>query len=466
MEKVEDEPLTPAGRFFLRPEMQQVINCVVGLKLPIDIDAIKSEIQNSLVRHPRFCSMLVRDKHGFEHWRRSQVELERHVFVPNLPSSDSDAELGDDEFVNNYIADLAISAPMDQDKPLWEVHVLESRKCCVLRLHHALGDGISLMSLFLACCRNVDGQNQLPTIPSSITTTKKRSSSSSLGKRVCKTLVALWFSLVYVSEFVLRILWVKDAETAISGGAGVELWPRKVATARFNLEDMKIVKMAVNGTINDVLFGILSSGLTRYLAMRSSNKSREEIRITGIAMVNTRKQPGLQEISNMMNRKSKSRWGNQFGFILLPTYLQNDIDDPLDYVRRSQTMLNRKKHSFEAYLSYKCGALMMNLFGPKIATLLNYRIISNTTFTISNVVGPQEEIMFAGNPITHMRVTSSGLPHAIIMHMLSYKGKADMQIQVAKDIIPDPHVLAKCFEDSLLEMKDVASIKLQDRCSS
>lgn len=42
------------------------------------------------------------------------------------------------------------------------------------------------------------------------------------------------------------------------------------------------------------------------------------------------------------------------------------------------------------------------------------------------------------------------------MHMLSYAGRADMQILVAKDIIPDPQVLAKCFQDALLEMKELA----------
>lgn len=43
--------------------------------------------------------------------------------------------------------------------------------------------------------------------------------------------------------------------------------------------------------------------------------------------------------------------------------------------------------------------------------------------------------------------------------MVSYAGMADMQVQVAKDIIPDPEFLAKCFEDALLEMKDHAMAK-------
>lgn len=46
---------------------------------------------------------------------------------------------------------------------------------------------------------------------------------------------------------------------------------------------------------------------------------------------------------------------------------------------------------------------------------------------------------------------------ALTMHMMSYGGKADLQILVAKDIIPDPKVLARCFEDALMAMKQAAA---------
>lgn len=52
---------------------------------------------------------------------------------------------------------------------------------------------------------------------------------------------------------------------------------------------------------------------------------------------------------------------------------------------------------------------------------------------------------------------------ALTLHMVSYMGKAEMQILVAKDIIPDPKFLAKCFEDSLLDMKKAVLTTKQDR---
>lgn len=45
---------------------------------------------------------------------------------------------------------------------------------------------------------------------------------------------------------------------------------------------------------------------------------------------------------------------------------------------------------------------------------------------------------------------------AITLRMVSYAGVADLQILVAKDIIPQPKLLAKCFQDVLHQMKEAA----------
>lgn len=214
-------------------------------------------------------------------------------------------------------------------------------------------------------------------------------------------------------------------------------------------------------TINDVLFAVISSGISRYLDFRAPNGLRDGVQLTGLAMVNLRKHPGLQELSNMMRSNSGARWGNKFGMILLPIYYhRTNTSDPLEYLKRAKAMIDRKKRSLEASFSYKIGDFVMSTLGPKFASLLNYRILCHTSFTISNVVGPQEEIMIGGNPITFLRANNSALPHALILNMVSYAGRADMQVQVAKDIIPDPEFLAKCFEDALLEMKEQVTAKI------
>ncbi|KAK8624936.1 hypothetical protein V6N13_089821 [Hibiscus sabdariffa] len=467
-----DEPLTPAGRLFLQPHTNVVIHCILRGKNPADIDAIKSTIKTSLmVQHPRFCSLLVRDKNGFEHWRRTKIDVDRHVIVINnrLDKSDSfvdepqgsTTEEDDEAAANQYVADLSVSCPLSMDKPLWELHVLMAHRCAVFRIHHALGDGISLMSMLMASCRRTDDSDALPRmVPDKrpeITGVKGRDWFWLFGVLwwFLKTVLYTW---AFSVEFVLRSFLVSDERTVLAGGEGVELWPRKLATAKFLLDDMKVVKRAVpNTTINDVLLGVVSSGLSRYLDHRTPNALREGLRMTGVAMVNIRAQPGLQDLSELMKNKSEARWGNKFGVILLPVYYKKCGNDPLEHLRRAKATVDKKKHSLEAFFSYWIGDLAMSLLGAKYACMLNYKLLCNTSFTISNVVGPLEEISLAGNPLSSIKVSTSSLPQAITMHMLSYAGKAEMQILVAKDIIPDPEFLAKCFEDALLDMKEAAA---------
>ncbi|CAN1192424.1 Wax ester synthase/diacylglycerol acyltransferase 11 [Linum perenne] len=418
---IDDEPLSPSGRLFLRPEIGTIIHTVVGVENFVETDAIKEMIRTSMmIQHPRFCSVLVGDR-----WRRTEVDIDRHVVVVDTAKWRRRNDAGDDadhqRTVNAYLADLAVSSPLSLDKPLWEIHILPVEMCAVFRVHHAMGDGISLMSMLLENCRKADDPEAVPTMV--VAPPPPRSGGGGMWRRIAAGAADLVkmvvYSLVFCLAFVIKGLWVGDRETAVSGGAGVEMWPRKLATAKFLIGDMKTVKMAV----------------------------------------------AKAEIANMMKSKSGARWGNKFGMILLPLkYCSRNegLDDPLEIVRRTTKMVNRKKKSLEAYFSYHIGDMVMSLLGPKVASMCNYRLMCNTTFTISNMVGPKEDITIAGNPVRFIKVNTSSLPHALTMHMVSYAGRAEMQILVAKDIIPDPEFLAKCFEDSLLEMK-IAAEKAQSR---
>lgn len=242
MAEIGDEPLTPAGRLFLQPETSQIIHCVVGLKNPVDVDSVKSEINNSiLLQHPRFTSLMVRDHRGIEHWRPTQIDIDRHLLIIDDPVSDDYAD--DESATNHYLGDLCTaSTSLSMDKPLWEIHILRAHKCVIFRIHHSLGDGISLMSMLLASCRKVQDPNALPTL--SLGPNKPPSKFS-----LRDFLFTICLSFLYVLQFILRCLWIRDGKTPITGGSGVDLWPRKIATATLSLEHMKTVKRAVHNAV-------------------------------------------------------------------------------------------------------------------------------------------------------------------------------------------------------------------------
>ncbi|EPS59799.1 hypothetical protein M569_15005, partial [Genlisea aurea] len=401
-----ETPVTPAGRLFLQETLNHVINCAIIGEFPLaSVDSIKAEIANSVIlKNPRFCSLMVRDSSGRENWIRTRPDIDRHVVVRRGLLSE-DSSLSDDDVVNDYVAGLTYGSPLPADKPLWEVHVLVEYRAVVFRLHHALGDGVSLMSVLLSCCRRMDDPAKAPEIGGG--SLRREGWSFWVWVKVA------WFSFVYGLELALRAMWRRDETTALSGGAGVEQWPRRVATARFRLEDMKIVKKAVPGaTINDVLFGVLSIGFSRYLSIRSPKALDNGVGITGMAMVNLRQQYEYKVMLSIylsiflfiILDRVGIRMGNKFGMILLP-------NRPLDAVKRAKEMIDKKKLSLEAVFSYKLLHFITETLGPKVAGILNYRVFCNTTFTISNIVGPKEKISLAGNPLKSIRVTSSSLPH-------------------------------------------------------
>ncbi|KAH7543863.1 hypothetical protein JRO89_XS15G0034700 [Xanthoceras sorbifolium] len=153
------------------------------------------------------------------------------------------------------------------------------------------------------------------------------------------------------------------------------------------------------------------------------------------------------DLANMMAKKSKVRWGNCIGYVLIPFIiaLQND---PLDYVRRAKATIDRKKLSLEALCTYSIAKLV----GGAIAN----RVLSKITMAFSNVVGPLEDISFYGHPLAFLAPTVYGHPQALTIHFQSYVNKMIVVIAVDSNVISDPRQLCEDIEESLRIIKDAA----------
>jgi hypothetical protein len=66
--EIEEEPVTPAGRVFMQPDLNCYIICTLGFKDTINVAEFKKTLLETLVNHKRFHSVLVSD-----------------IFVPNCP---------------------------------------------------------------------------------------------------------------------------------------------------------------------------------------------------------------------------------------------------------------------------------------------------------------------------------------------------------------------------------------------
>ncbi|KAK9266828.1 hypothetical protein L1049_001652 [Liquidambar formosana] len=464
----EEEPLTPAARLFQLPSINLCIIVAMGLKTEINIGEGIKWLEQTLFKHPRFTSKVVVDdkKGGEKRWVQTAIDLDYHIITPDL---DPNMNSGD-QFVEDYMLDIT-KTPMDLSRPPWELHVLnvktsDANSVVVFRIHHSAGDGASLMSFLLACTRQLSNPEALPTLP---TMKKRMASSGSWGNwsfffAIWWIFRLMWNTFVDVVLFVATILFLKDSQTPIKGPPGVGRTPRRFVHLTLSLDDIKLVKNAMNMTINDVLLGITQAGLSRYLNRRYCEDAKDggatektdnlpkNIRLRSTVVFNLRPSAGIQDLADMMEKGSKVKWGNAVGYVLLPFNISLP-NNPLDYIHQAKAIIDRKKSSLEAICTL---GLALKTLGAKITAALSLRAVSNTTCLFSNLVGPKEEVSFLGHPVAYIAPSIYGLPHALTIHFQSYVNKMTICVAVDEGVVPDPHRLCDDFGESLKLIKNAA----------
>ncbi|GAY68528.1 hypothetical protein CUMW_264850 [Citrus unshiu] len=346
----EDQPLSPMSRLFHEPESNLYIVVMIGFKSKINPDFVKANLGHSLLKHHRFSSLQVEDEKikGGLKWVPTKVNLDNHVIVPNLEPKSIDSA---DKFVEDYVSNLSKTGIKMSKQPMWDLHLLniktsDAESVAVLRVHHSLGDGTSLVSLFLSCTRKVSNPEELPS--NSIPPTSKEGDSRSYGIKGFWPYLSFkyfWFvfSLFYntlvdaVMVIATILMFVKDSETPLKGIMGKASGPRRIVHRSLSLDDFKFVKNAMNTTINDAVVAVTQAGLSRYSignmgASERNNNLPKNIRLRAAIMKDLRSSGEVQELADTVKNGYKTKSGNKIGFVIFPFSIALR-DDPLDYVK-------------------------------------------------------------------------------------------------------------------------------------
>ncbi|KAG7560195.1 O-acyltransferase WSD1 N-terminal [Arabidopsis thaliana x Arabidopsis arenosa] len=481
----EEQPLSPAARVFHSPEFNCYVISVIGVKKKIETDVIIEGLKQSLIRHPRFSSKLVSNgnkKRQTQSWVRTNVVVNDHVIVPDIQTQN--IENGNaNVFLESYVSNLT-TVSLDISKPLWQLHLLDlktsdAENVAVLKFHHSLGDGMSLMALVLACMRKTSNPDELPSLPNQNRSSSRSSrlmTGSRGDSRFLWLVMVIWSAIMLVLntvcdalEFIATTMFLKDTETPIKGDFRLSKSKRMCLVHRtVSLDDIKLIKTAMKMTVNDVVLGVSQAGLSQYLERRYGEKKKKvgedqeskknstdmpkAIRLRSALLVNLRPNTGIQDLADMMAKGSKCRWGNWIGYIVFPFSI-GLRDDPLEHLQRAKRIIDRKKNSLEAALTFVAGKFIIKTFGVEVAAKIINRALSNTTMSFSNLIGPIEEISFYGHPITYMAPSVYGHPHALTMHFQSYMNQMTISLTVDPTVISDPHRLLDDWEKSLQNIK-------------
>ncbi|TVU46690.1 hypothetical protein EJB05_06240, partial [Eragrostis curvula] len=396
------EPVSPVER--LMKDLYVVV--AIGLATPLNPAVFRAGIEAQLARHPYFRSIQVTDKDDTPRWVPTAVNIDDHIVVPRLDNDDPD------KAVEDYLSSLS-TLPMDHMRPPWEFHFLDVRtseaaSTVALRVHHALADGMSLITLLVSSSRSAaDPAKPAPAPPPPASRTGAIYApprSASLVWSIWSYLLLAWHTLVDVAAFVATIFFLRDPHTLFKRADHGEPHRRMRFVHRsLSLDDVKFVKNAMN----------------------------------------------CMDVDMIKSGKSNAvRWGNRLGYIILPFHVALH-NDPLEYVRKAKQIIDRKKSSLEAVVLPMAIEITFKIFGPKAGAYIFNNVLANTTITFSNLIGPPEHIELCGHPVAYIAPSVYGLQQALTVHYQSYSKCIKVILAVDEEQFPDSRQLLDDFAESL-----------------
>ncbi|KAL4620428.1 hypothetical protein ACB092_06G153100 [Castanea dentata] len=454
------EPVSPTGQYFNSSVLSVSIIAVMEFEIPINnLPSIMSLLKDVFLPiNPRFSSIMITGRKGEKQWKRVEVKLEDHINVPIFPIGLSPDSY--DEYFDDYISKIAMNN-FPQNKPPWEVHIVKyptsnAAGTIIFKLHHALGDGYSLMGALLSSMQRADN----PSLPLTFPFSQRSESKSDRSSRRVSQLVSLIFNTIHDFGWsMLKSNLIEDDRTPIrSGEKGVEFRPITISTMTFSLDHIKFIKDKLGVTINDVITGIIFFGTRLYMQEVSQKSSKADS--TAIVLLSTRTVKGYKSVKEMIKPESDTPWGNQFGLlhVSIPKFTNLKSSNPLEFVLKVHKIIRKKRNSSSVYYTGCLLSTMKKLKGPEAASKYIHRASNYSSMSISNMIGPVEQMALVRHPVKGLYFMTLKVPQSLTITMVSYMGNLRVAVGSEKGFL-DPHQFKSCvinaFEMTLQAAHDI-----------
>ncbi|HUR78932.1 MAG TPA: wax ester/triacylglycerol synthase family O-acyltransferase [Acidimicrobiales bacterium] len=366
-----------------------------------------------------------------------KVELEAHVHRAELPNGGGIAAIA------SLVGEVA-SRPLPRDRPMWEALVIEglddNRAALVIKVHHSLVDGVSGIASLVPFFDLEPSPADSP-----IAETWDAPAAPTERELAQEMLAELRRRPAEVTRAARRVVGsVVDAARAGIGAplpmAGPRvvwndaLTPRRsVAFTDIAVDEVKSVRGAFGGTVNDVVVTLVAGTLHRYLATRGELPDRALI-----AAVPTSERAPEHGLAG--NRLSMMLYG-------LPVHLADPLDR-LDEVGRSAELAKTLYDRVGVGLFADVASMVpLPVIAPVMRAFSRLRLASRVppvaNVIVSNIRGPGFPLYAAGASLEHM------LPIGPLMEgvglgvtVVSYRDHIDFGFLTCPDLVPDVGALA------------------------
>ena len=405
----------------------------------IDIDRIRAVVESVLV--PRYRQRIARipvTNHPI--WVDDvHFNLHYHLRHLSLPAP------GDERLLKR-LAGHVMSLPLDHNKPLWELWVVEGladgRFAIITKTHHCMMDGVGSAELMIATM----GTHPSATLPKPKRWRPRPAPTpldlvaGELRRNLGGGLAALRAAPRALAHPRRSADAFREALAGVGEALGaslhqasptpfnVEIGPhRRFDWLRFDLADVKAVKKQLGGTVNDVVLATVAGALRRFLRGRGVDVAKLDFR--AMLPVNIRTQDDTGAFGNRVTMMSAQ----------LPL-AERDPRKRLQHVIATTRELKASKQARGVELLEEISELGLTTLFAQFARLTALSRPFNVVVT--NVPGPQFQAFLLSAPLVEAYpLVPLYRNQALGIALFSYNGGLYWGLNADWDALPDLHDL-------------------------
>ncbi|OBJ61138.1 wax ester/triacylglycerol synthase family O-acyltransferase [Mycobacterium sp. 1423905.2] len=410
---------------------------------------LRAELAKRVKAMPEFRMKLADSQLNLDHpvWvDDEEFSLRRHLHRVAAPAPGGRREMSE---LCGHIAGL----PLDRDRPLWEMWVIEGgaredRLMVMLKVHHAVVDGVAGANLLAQLCalqpdapapqpvRGAGRASALQIVATGLL---------SFAKRPLRLATIVPTTLFTVAQTALRAREGRTMAAPFSAPPtpfnGTLTRHRNVAYSQLDMRDVKRVKERFGVTVNDVVVALCAGVLRRFLAERGELPDAPLVATVPVSVRDKSDRPGRNQTTWMFCR------------------LETQISDPAQRIRAIAAG-NRAAKEHTAAI----GPTLLHdwtefggqtMFGAAMKILPRIPLSSSPIYNLilSNVPGPQDQLYFLGCKIEAMYPLGPLLGGAgLNLTVMSLNGELGIGAISCPDLLPDLWPIADGFSDALKEL--------------
>jgi WS/DGAT/MGAT family acyltransferase len=389
--------------------------------------------------------------------------LRYHVRHTALPEPGTEDQL-------KRLAGRVFSQRLDRDKPLWEMWVVEgldggARFAVLSKTHHALVDGVSgidIMSILFDTKPEPDAPP--PAEAKRWLPAPTPSRAQLLGE-------ALYERATVPAEIARGVRALVRGPRRIAGAAagslagvgsmvraGLTPAPktpynerigphRRFTWVRMQLADVKAIKNALGGTVNDVMLATVTGALARHLRRRGVDVPAD-MELKAMVPVSVRAE------------EARGALGNQVAAMMAP--LPVGLEQPVERMERISDAMAHLKSGGQAVgaqvLTELTGFAPPNIMSQASRVIARQRMFN---LVVTNVPGPQFALYMMGRQLEGLFPMVPLAPNqALGIAIMSYNGTINFGLVGDFDLMSDLDDLADDLHASLAELADAAGVEL------